>query len=121
MLGNGSTTASSVPVAVGAIPSGVAELGTISAGVVCARSNAGAAYCWGGNETGALGIGSHGAGQYSATPVAVLGLGSGVQQVSGGYAGACAVTVAGDAYCWGESALLPDDTFPDAPLLVHDP
>ena len=107
-LGNGTTTASSTPVAVSTsgVLSGV-TLTQISAGTnsTCALSGTGAAYCWGGNSNGQLGNNST---TNSAVPVTVStsGVLSGVTvtQVSAGNAFACAVGGTGAAYCWGYNA-----------------
>ncbi len=104
-LGNNSTTSSSVPVAVytGGALSGV-TLMQITAGqsFTCALSTAGAVYCWGRNVYGQLGNGTT---TQSNVPVAVStsGVLSGVTvtQVTAGDEGACALSSAGAAYCWG--------------------
>ena len=82
----------------------------ISDGVngACALTTGGAAYCWGDNRFGELGIGSTTgpalcAGKYacSTRPVPVSG-GLALADVSvGGNPFACGVTTTGRAYCWG--------------------
>jgi len=103
-LGNNNTTQSPVPVAVNT--SGVLAgktLTQLAAGNahVCAIDSTGAAYCWGSNGGGQLGINS----TRSLVPVAVTtsGVLSGVTltQIAAGYAHTCAVSSAGAAYCWG--------------------
>ncbi len=106
-LGDGTTTGSSVPVAVdtsGALAG--KTLTQITAGYydTCAVDTAGAAYCWGWNYYGGLGDGST---ADSSVPVAV--------DTSGALAGVtltqitvdgfhtCAVDTAGAAYCWGRN------------------
>ncbi len=64
----------------------------------CGVTSAGAAMCWGKNTTGELGNGTV---RGYATPVAVVGLGSGVQQVTAGDKHTCALTSAGGVSCWG--------------------
>ena len=97
-LGDGTTTSSLTPVAVGGLGSGVV---TLAAGGyhTCALTGAGAALCWGDNEFGQVGDGTTAV--YRATPTAVSGLGSGVSGVATGSWHSCAVTTAGAALCWG--------------------
>ena len=104
-LGDGSTTSSSVPVAVDT--SGVLAgktLTQISAGSLhtCALDSAGAAYCWGDNYSGDLGDGST---TSSSVPVAVdtsgVLAGKTLTQISAGSLHTCALDSAGAAYCWG--------------------
>jgi alpha-tubulin suppressor-like RCC1 family protein len=98
-LGNGTSTMSSVPVAVSGLSSGVV---TISAGSehTCVVTTAGAAECWGNNTYGQLGDGTTTA---SNVPVVVSGLSSGVASLSAGYEHTCVVTTAGDVECWGRN------------------
>lgn len=95
-LGNGTTSASSTPVAVAGLESGVVD---ISAGQnhTCAVTSAGAAKCWGHNGRGQIGDGTY---TQRNTPVAVIGLSGGVEDISAGNAYTCAV-VSGAAKCWG--------------------
>jgi alpha-tubulin suppressor-like RCC1 family protein len=104
-LGDGSTTSSSVPVAVdtsGALAG--KTLTQISAGgeQTCALDSTGAAYCWGFNFSGELGDGSTAS---SSVPVAVdtsgALAGKTLTQISAGDEFACAVDSAGAGYCWG--------------------
>jgi alpha-tubulin suppressor-like RCC1 family protein len=104
-LGNGSTTGSSVPVAVTTtgVLSGKTLTGiTRGAAYACALDSAGLAYCWGQNANGQLGNNST---TDSDVPVAVTATGvlSGktLAQVGGGGFDACALDSAGTAYCWG--------------------
>jgi alpha-tubulin suppressor-like RCC1 family protein len=89
----------------------------------CALTNSGAAYCWGNDSAGQLGIGdieqlSCGSigdctgrgGAPHLSPVAVTG-GHRFAAISGGGAFTCAATSEGQPWCWGEtlfSALLRD-------------
>jgi alpha-tubulin suppressor-like RCC1 family protein len=99
-LGNGTTTAASVPVPVAGLASGVAA---ISAGGwhTCALTTAGGVQCWGYNQWGQVGNGTQG--NIFATPQQVTGLTSGIVAVHAGYAHSCAVTTTGGIQCWGNN------------------
>jgi len=94
-LGNGTTTNSSTPVAVG----GGLTFAAVSTGAYhsCGLTKNGAAYCWGDNDDGALGDGSTAS---SSTPVAVSG-GYTFTAVSAGLFNACGIATSGALYCWG--------------------
>ena len=125
-LGDGSTTDSSVPVAVdtGGLLAGkpLTQI-TIGGYDVCAMDASGAAYCWGANHFGELGDGST---TDSSVPVAVdtggALAGKTLTQVSAGIWHTCALDAAGAPYCWGRNASgeLGDDSYsPSAvPVLV---
>lgn len=73
---------------------------TVSTGdhFACGLTSAGEAYCWGRNAEGQLGDGSS---INRATPVRVR-TGMRFHDISAGWWGhACAVSLEGDAYCWG--------------------
>jgi Fibronectin type III domain/Regulator of chromosome condensation (RCC1) repeat len=78
---------------------------TVAGGFTCALDSAGAAYCWGENQTGSLGDGTLSA--YSSVPVAVdtsgVLAGQTLTQIAAGNGGyhTCALDSAGAAYCWG--------------------
>ena len=95
-LGDGTATNSSTPMDVVGLSSGVSS---ISAGEAhtCAVTTSGAAKCWGANLFGELGDDSS---TPRSTPVAVIGLSSGVSSISTGVSHTCAV-VSGAAKCWG--------------------
>jgi alpha-tubulin suppressor-like RCC1 family protein len=99
-LGNGNFTNSLGPVAV----TGGLTFKSLSAGEgghVCAVTNGGAAYCWGYNSNGQLGIAAV---AYSATPVAVSG-GLSFTAISAGANGqTCGIATGGAAYCWGSNS-----------------
>jgi alpha-tubulin suppressor-like RCC1 family protein len=96
-LGNNSSTASSVPVAVAGLSSGVLA---IAAGGLhtCAVTASGGVVCWGNNTNGELGDNSYFG---SNVPIAVSGLSSGVATIAAGGEGTCALTTAGGVLCWG--------------------
>lgn len=109
-LGSGSTTSSSMPVAVstglrfialaaaGDMLSG-GILGVRRGGHTCGLTSTGAAYCWGSNGWNQLGDGSS---TDSSVPVAVAGGLRFTALVTGNFH-TCGLTSAGAAYCWGGS------------------
>lgn len=96
-LGNGSTSDSSVPVAVTNLASGVAALATGN-DHTCALTSAGGVQCWGSNITGQLGNGST---TNSSLPIGVAGLDSGVVAIAAGLRYSCALLASGGVKCWG--------------------
>ncbi len=96
-LGNGTFTSSMSPSAV----TGNLTFTSLSAGdggQACALAAGGAAYCWGYNGSGQLGVTSI---AYSSSPVAVSG-GLSFAMINAGENGqTCGVTTAGAGYCWG--------------------
>jgi alpha-tubulin suppressor-like RCC1 family protein len=105
-LGNGKTTSSSVPVAVGG-PLPGANLTQITAGayVTCALDAAGAAFCWGYNVYGELGDGAN---SNADVPVAVDASGAlagqTLTQIDASWYHTCAVDAAGAVFCWGRNS-----------------
>ena len=97
-LGNGGTGDQLVPVDVVGL-SGPVQQVVAANEFACALTDAGGVECWGVNVSGQLGFGSLVAG--SDAPVAAQGLSSQVISLSAGTEGACAVTGAGAAVCWG--------------------
>lgn len=98
-IGNGSTANALTPVDVTGLTSGIAW---VAAGSYhsCAATTGGAVNCWGDNADGQLGNGNP---TSSWTPVAVVGLTSGVSAITAGTIHSCAVTGTGGAKCWGEN------------------
>jgi len=71
----------------------------LGASHTCAVDLAGAAWCWGGNQSGSLGDGGLAA---SAAPVQVIGDLS-FESIAAGGSTTCGVTADGFGYCWGSS------------------
>jgi len=99
-LGDGTNTNRSTPVDVVGLSS---EVITVSAGSghTCALTSTGGVKCWGDNDYGKLGDGLI---TDRLTPVDVLGLTSGMNNVSSGNYHSCALTTEGGIKCWGENA-----------------
>ena len=112
-LGNGTrdlTCSGETACASGYVPTPVAgnlTFSQLSAGGdhTCGLTTSQIAYCWGRNSTGQLGTSavSIGSGSYSSVPVAVAG-GRTYVSIAAGSESTCALTAAGDAYCWGRGA-----------------
>jgi alpha-tubulin suppressor-like RCC1 family protein len=107
-LGDGTENQSAVPVAVtGSHTFQVIAAGGFSVGHTCGLTALGAAYCWGDNERGQLGIGSGGSGSEDlnshGTPTLVLGGLTFAELTAGLGRHTCGLTAAGAAYCWGEN------------------
>ena len=107
--GDGTLPNSVTPMRVDGLSNGVTA---ISAGVrhSCAVTSSGGATCWGVNYGGALGDGTSGR---HGSPVAVLGLSSGVRTVSAGYDSSCALLAMGGVKCWGTRYGLTPGDVPD--------
>jgi alpha-tubulin suppressor-like RCC1 family protein len=103
-LGNGTTTASLVPVPVSAsaLGNGVTPVSASGEDYNCALRGDGVVLCWGGNQFGALGIGTT---DDSWVPVPVSGITS-ATNVSAGIFHACAALKDGTIRCWGEDDAL---------------
>lgn len=99
-LGDGSVQDAPAPVSVVGLGGGVLR---VAAGTnhTCAITSGGAANCWGANSQGQLGNGLQ---IDSPSPVAVVGLGSGVTSIAAGSAFTCAIAQPGAAKCWGEGS-----------------
>jgi alpha-tubulin suppressor-like RCC1 family protein len=106
-LGNGTSVASSMPVAVQGLTTvtSLAAGGASACAIAAASPDAGAGgalYCWGDNRYGQLGDGTTTSSQ---VPVPVTGLTGGVVAVSAGVYSACAVLSDGTVDCWGENEM----------------
>ena len=123
-LGDGSTAASGIPVAVDTTSALAGKtLAQVSAGdgFTCALDTSGRAYCWGVNDHGELGDGNT-AGTTEPVAVDTSGAlaGKTLTQISAGQQHACALDTAGKAYCWGLNiyGALGDGTTTDSSIPV---
>jgi alpha-tubulin suppressor-like RCC1 family protein len=98
-LGDGTTLQRLTPVTVTGLGSGVQQIAAGNAHT-CALTGEGAVLCWGDNRHGQLGDGTT---TQRLAPVPVAGLGSGVRAIAAGGDHACALTMAGAVFCWGEN------------------
>ena len=98
-LGNGTTVSASSPVPVAGL-GGPIESFSAGNDHVCALLTNGTAQCWGANSSAQLGDGTI---VSRTVPTAVAGFPASLllQSVTAGQDHTCAVTQAGDAYCWG--------------------
>lgn len=97
-LGDGTTTNRTIPVDVEGT---TVSFTAVSAGLesTCGLTTGAGVMCWGANYAGQLGDGT--TVEFSTTPVAVVGLGSGVSAVGVGADHACALSTKGNVKCWG--------------------
>jgi alpha-tubulin suppressor-like RCC1 family protein len=104
-LGNGRFQDSATPVDVTGLASGVVQI-TVGEYHACALTTAGAVKCWGANFQGQLGNGTFttSPARGIATPGDVIGMSSGVAQISAGERHTCAVTTGEGAKCWGDNS-----------------
>jgi len=102
-LGDGTTTHRSAPVAVsGGLAFQVMTVGGFDIGHTCGIVAGGAAYCWGDNAQGQLGIGSADFNPHP-LPTAVSGGLALVSLTAGLGSHTCGLLGSGAAYCWGEN------------------
>src|SRR6266571_2123342 len=100
-LGNDTVDVSPVPVPVdGGLKFKAITLGRTH---TCGLTTAGAAYCWGNNDFGALGTGDTSSRSSHPVPAAVAG-GLKFRAIDGGNVHTCGLTTGGDVYCWGSGA-----------------
>lgn len=97
-LGDGTTSDSATPVDVSGLTSGVASAAAGSLEHTCALTTSGGVKCWGRNDFGQVGDGTT---AQRTTPVDVVGLASGVVDVSAGREYVCALMTSGGVKCWG--------------------
>ncbi len=117
VLGDGTTTSSAVPVDVVGLGAGVTAVSTGQTHS-CALQLTGGVKCWGSNAFGELGDGTT---ELRASPVDVVGRGSGTIAVTTGANHSCAIVAGGTVDCWGSNdyGQLGDGTVTTSPLPVH--
>lgn len=98
-LGDGTGAHSTTPVQVVGLGSNVASLAAGNQHA-CARTNGGAVWCWGANNSGQLGDGTT---VNQVSPVPVIGLGSGVAALTAGAGHTCTISTTGVVNCWGRN------------------
>ncbi|HEU5259982.1 MAG TPA: hypothetical protein VFU41_01020 [Gemmatimonadales bacterium] len=101
-LGDDATVSRAAPAPVRGVP----PLASLAAGRdhTCGLTGRGEAFCWGRNDGGQLGSGSRDAVPHS-VPTPVAGSVAFASLDAAGWT--CALTPAGDAYCWGEGVIAP--------------
>jgi alpha-tubulin suppressor-like RCC1 family protein len=99
-LGDGSTSDSNTPVTVTGLGGPVTQIAAGDSDT-CALLSSGTVQCWGAGVLGELGNGNSGSGYYSAAPVPVTGLGSGVVSIAASDSAVCAAKSDGSVWCWG--------------------
>jgi Regulator of chromosome condensation (RCC1) repeat len=106
MLGDATTTASLIPLAVAGVGGAVDLTSGSFSDHICAISADFLGKCWGRNDSGQLGNGNF---RNTHIPQTPAGLGA-VSAMAAGYSVTCAVTLGGAAKCWGFGGLLGDGT-----------
>lgn len=99
-IGNGTMVRQPLPQPVSGLEAGQVEF---SGGFqfTCARSGSGVVRCWGGNDSGQLGLGTIDAGANAAQ--APVTLGAAAISLAAGASHACAVLQGGAVKCWGDN------------------
>ena len=98
-LGDGTKTKRETVVQVVGLTSGVRAIST-GERHTCAINSSGGLVCWGANGSGQLGDGTE---EDKPVPTRVPGLDSGVMAVAAGEKHTCALTTAGQVFCWGSN------------------
>jgi len=96
-LGDRSTTDKARPVPVDDVDEKFADVAS-GGGHSCAKTSTGGAKCWGMNDFGQLGDGTH---KGRTEPTWVVGLESGVRSIYAGDYHTCAIMSTGGVMCWG--------------------
>ena len=99
-LGDGTRISSLLPITVAGID-GLVQSFALGRQHVCAVLTGGTPVCWGDNSTGQLGDGNF---FDRLVPTPTFGLAGLVASVASGYDHSCAVTLSGDAFCWGSNS-----------------
>jgi alpha-tubulin suppressor-like RCC1 family protein len=98
-LGTGNVTARNVPTAVVGVAGITFEEVTAGTFTTCARTTAGAVYCWGENDEGSVGDGT----TTDRTQPVLINVGAPVARVSTRERSTCAVATTGTMFCWGSN------------------
>lgn len=97
----GSNTPNDAPLALASLAGGVVAIGG-GYGHTCALLSDNSVSCWGRNNAGQLGYSTnYGTDNANITPAAVVGLGLDNVALAVGYSHTCALSSAGNVYCWG--------------------
>ncbi len=113
-LGNGTTSASAIPMDVVGLSGGVSAI-AVGGSHSCALTAVGVVKCWGNNGNGQIGNGTQGGSIL--VPVDVVGLGGAVTAIAAGAGFTCALPSVGGVKCWGinSNGRPPDATFVSSP------